>query len=793
MTDTAGLLKRAAQVRSQNEPLYLDADFEEGDAGEGITAEDRREILKTIEKVATGNRIAASPQALAPRPLHKGYIFPLVVNLLAAALTAALVFGLSVLFRQRDRGIEAGGAALTSAEGKLIEEVRRESDTQLQEKDRAIADIQTKMTALDKERNDLATNLDARVNQKAAQLKLQMQDELDKERVRLTALGASAATIQDQLNKLEAQKTADLDKQLSDFKRQADAERSQAEANYRTMRDEYQANIASLGADRQKILDAAKQREDELRSSLDAKTRTLETQNAAAQAGLAQAQAQLALLTEQRDSQQAVEDRILGLYDTIRQALRDRRFTDAASGASALVGFLNDPSVAGLSAEQGRRTADLFIADALGTLAKEELDRSSADTTTLLAQADLLSQAKAAANEADRALKAGDLATADAKYQEALAKVPEILAAHQYFLGKLQDAESAKKSRMDTALGLAGEAFKARDFTAATQRYSEALAYLPVDDATRQGIMQRIASIGADSTDQSRRASDTRAARESMATARRDLASGRWAEAIGGFVSVLSAYPLADQSAEALAGIGSARDGMLKDAAAQAQADAARIAALQATSDKALGDIQAQNQRLGTNATQIAADRDAAKAALADAQRQIADLTAKLQATTLQTASAASQAGAATPAATQAASSGDYQALLAEKNRLAEAAGRYDGLLASYADFAKQVQASQGAAGLNARLASLYGFLDRPEARSAFPILKDFIQRSLQDYQSSRPSDDVNNAASIAAKALGYADPAARASFLNEQSAHYTAAGNSFVVDFIATLSGALK
>jgi hypothetical protein len=793
VTGSSGLLRRASKLRSQSDSFGFESGFDAADQSEGITAEDRREILQAIEKVATGNRITASSESMALRPLHKGFVFPLIVNLLAISLTVGILFGLSYFFRQKDRGIEAGGVALTSAEGKLIEEIRRESDSQLQAKDKAIADIQSRLTSLDQERNALAASIEARVKQREAVLQTQMQAELDKERQRLSALGISAASIQDQMKKFEAQKNAELKRQLDDFTQKALAERAQADANYAKLRNEYQTNISALGADRQKILDEAQRREDQLRASLDAKTKTLENQNAAAQAGLAQAQAQLAQLNDQRRQQQAIEDRVLGLYDSIRQALRDRRFEDAAAGASALGAYLNDPSVAGLPSIQGRRAADLFVADALSTLAKEELDRSSADANKLLAQAELLSAVRADAAAADKALQAGDLATAQAKYQEALATVPEILAAHNFFLGQLQDQEAARKARLDDALNRADAAFISRDFTTASRSYAEALAYLPIDEARRQAIVQRLASMGSNAADRSRVAADTIAAREPLAAARRNLAAGRWNDAVTGFLALLASYPFADQGKEALAGIASAQEGMKRDAAAQASADAARIAALQAASDKTTSDITAQNQHFASTVAQAQGERDAAKSALVEAQRQVADLTAKLKAATEETAAAAAKSGAATPAATQAAASGDYAALLKEKNRLAALADRYDALLVTYADFSKQVQTKTGAAGFNARLSSLYAFLDSPETRSAFPILKDFIQKSLQDYQANLPVDDVNNAANISAKALGYSDKAARKSFLDEQLKRYSQAGDTFLVNFITTLDAAIK
>ncbi len=793
VTGSSSLLKRASQLRAQDDSYSFGSGFESAGEADGITAEDRREILQAIEKVATGNRITVGPESMALRPLRKGFVFPLVVNLLAASLTVGILFGLSYLFRQRDRSIEAGGAALTSAEGKLLQELRRESDSQIQAKDKAIADIQSRLSTLDQERSSLAASIESRVKQQQAALQAQMQAEIDKERQRLTDLGMSTISIQAQMKRFQAQKSVELQRQLDAYNKKAQAERAQADANYAKLRDEYQANLAAIGADRQKILDEAQQREEQLRASLNATTKTLESQNAATQAGLAQAQAQLALLNSQRTQQQAVEDRILGLYDTIRQALRDRRFEDAAAGAAALSSYLNDPSVASLPSIQGRRTADLFVADALSTLAKEELDRSSADANKLLAQADLLAVARADAAAGAQAMQAGDLVTAQAKYQAALATVPEILAAHDFFLARLQDQETARKARLDEALSAADASFVSRDFSAAARNYAEALNYLPIDAAARDAVVQRLETMGAYATDRNRSAADSRAARVPLAAARRDLAAGRWTDAMTGFLGVLASYPLASQSAEAISGIRAARDGMAKEAAARAATDAARIASLQAASDTASRDLAARSQSLDASASQASSERDQARSALAAAQLQIADLTARLKTAQSDTVAAAATTRSATPAATQAAASGDYEALLKEKNRLAALAGRYDGLLSTYASFSKQVQANPGAAGFNARLASLYSFLDSPETRSAFPILKDFIQQSFQGYQATRPADDINNAANIAAKAISYSDRAARQSFLDEQSRRFSQAGDSFLVEYIATLSTALK
>jgi len=75
------------------------------------------------------------------RPRRKGFVFPLIVNLLAIAATVAAVLLLSFLFRQRDIAIANSTSAVDTAEGKLLRELKRDSDSKLLEKDKAIADI----------------------------------------------------------------------------------------------------------------------------------------------------------------------------------------------------------------------------------------------------------------------------------------------------------------------------------------------------------------------------------------------------------------------------------------------------------------------------------------------------------------------------------------------------------------------------------------------------------------------------------------------------------------------------
>ena len=411
-------LRRAAELRSRfgisSQPL----------ADSGINAEDRREIEQELELVTRRSRTASGPEAFVIKPARKGYIFPLIVNLTAAVLTAGSVYGLARLFGQRDQAMATSAAAVGSAEGLLLQQLKQEADSELKKKDQDIADIRTKMSALDKERGDLAGSLDVRVKAREAELQSSYQSQLDAEKKRLGTQGLSDADIQARMKAFEAAKSAESAKLLDQEKAQAAADLAQADDNYRKLKDEYQKSMMSIGQDRAALEADSKRREDELRSTMEAKNKELESRNAETEANLAAAKAQLASLADSKAKAQAVEDRVLGFYGSIQTALRDGRYADASSSAASLSAFVQDPSVASDTSTKSRRAADAFVAQTLAAYARSELERTSVDATMLLRQSQLLSAARDSASAADKALKAGDADLAAAKYQEALQKVP---------------------------------------------------------------------------------------------------------------------------------------------------------------------------------------------------------------------------------------------------------------------------------------------------------------------------------------------------------------------------------
>jgi hypothetical protein len=751
----------------------------------GINAEDRREIEEELEQVAGRSRIAAGPEAFVIKPRRKGYVFPLVVNLVAIALTASSVLALARLFGQRSVALASSAVAVGSAEGLLLQELKQESDSKLQAKDKDIADIRTRLSTLDKERSDLAGSIDARVKAKEAELKAAAQAELDAEKKRLGSQGLSEAAIQDRLKAFEAARSAESAKQLEDERAKAAADLAQADQNYARLKEEYQKNMASLGRERASIEAEAQKRSDELRGTMEAKNRELETRSAAAEANLAKATAELASLSDSKAKAQAVEDRVLGLYGSIQAALRDGRFAEAASAADALDSYLQDPSVSSDPATRARRAADSFVAQTLGAYARSELERTSADATMLLSQAELLSAARDAAAAAQKALKTGDAALAAAKYEEALEKVPELFAAYQYFIRRAGEAQAAKDARLADSLAAADRAFRAKDLASASARYAEALGYLPLATAERDGLAVRLAELGAQKADAARGASDTAAASPLLAAANREIADARWTDAIGDFVSLIAAYPRAEEVPTALAGIQAAQAGMKKandEAAATASANA----------KKAEADLSAQ--------LSASSQRES------DLKDRVADLERKLQDESSATGQAAASTSPALASGVEAAKDGQIEDLKAEVAQLQgqasaaaaldqgdkDDAGRYRALVDSYARYLSRqgsISADQGGAEKISSSSNLYSFLGDPVVAQAFPGLKDrvgsFQAAAMSEALEAFPSD----AAEIAQQASLYPDKGARSAYLASRREAYSAGGDTLMTNFIDALS----
>ncbi|PKL24188.1 MAG: hypothetical protein CVV47_10585 [Spirochaetae bacterium HGW-Spirochaetae-3] len=770
------LLKKAGEIRvAAGSELRANGDFT-FDAASGISAEDQKVILLHIDRVSRSSRILAGPDTWKVKPRKRGIALPLVVNLAGLLILAGGLYGITLVFRTSGEATASGSELLSSAEGRLLQEIKREAEGRILEKDREIATIQQRMASLDKERDQLLASVESRVKAKEEELRSQLQVELERERERLVAEGLSDAVIQERLREFERRKTEEFRTQLDVFAKKAEADRVALQANLDRARDEYRKELSDLTVERQRIQDESRLREQQLRVQLDDRNKALEAERAKTADSLRSAQAELARWNEDSSRAKSAEDRLVGLYAAIRQSLRDGRLDDAQATLASLRAYLADPQVAVIAGLQPRRELDLFAVDLIERTISQERTKSSVDTTRVTASMDALAVVRDETGKARAALAAGDAAGAGAAYRRALSATRELEEAGAFIEGswKARLAEQASELGIDEAsvkAALGGVEASAEDGAALETAFSRLLSNLPIGPGDASLVYGYVKSAGARDAEAARRSADTTAATVPLRRAAAAYSDGRLLEAIRGYSSVLSRYPSASQSARAAEGVNLSATRLATALEDSEKRAAARVAELETSLAAARRDIAALNEKApGASSGAAAAGTPSAAPP------------------------AAATAGGTADGATRA----EISALQEEKARteaaLAEATARYEAVASAYRAYSAEEDAILGRGGdlaiVEAR-SKLDAFLSSADVSEAMPGMRDRIARYLESFQAAGQREVLFNAADIVDGASRIRDAATRDRYFRDLEGRY--AGNESMLEFLATVRAGFR
>jgi len=535
----------------------------------GISDDDRRDILAQIDRVAQENRIQAGPEMFALHPRKRGLFVPIAVNAGALLILAAGLLLFYSLYRQSAQDLVQTQVVLESPEGKLIEEIRKQSQADLLAKDQQIADIQNRVTALAQQKNDLQTSMEQKIAEKEAQLRQALQDAVAAERARLVAAGYSQAIIEEKIREFEKKKNAEYNQALDEFKKKAEADRVALEANLKKQQDDYQKNLNDLSSERQHILDESRKRQTELQSQLDQKNRDLESAQNASRTQLAAAQKQLSDLNDQRGKTEAVENQLLGLYTQIAQAIQSRQFPEALKQVQGLTAYLNDPSVKSLPEIQKRRDADLFLASTLSDWLTADQKRLDADAARVQVVQGTLDTIDDLARQASVALAAGRADEADGLYTKALNLVPAVLEAHQYFLEKAVNGDLARKKIVADNIAAGEAAFIGGDIAGAQRYYDLAVDALPLTPTQRAVLAGHGSEANYQTVLQNKLNQNDSDFKADLDAAQTLLKTGQADQALAAFVALLEKYPVGKAGFASLTGIRQAATQLQQAAAPQ--------------------------------------------------------------------------------------------------------------------------------------------------------------------------------------------------------------------------------
>ncbi len=625
----SGLFQKALEIRNHTQVEPGSEDEFVLDEQSGISKEDQQEILEEIEKVSEESRISVTPETMVIKAAKRGFVFPLLVNIFSIVLLAGGGFTLYYFFQRGETVLMEEGSAIASAEGKLIEELKKESEAALQAKNREINQIQSQLEDIDKRRLELQANMDEKIAARETELRGALDAELAAEREQLRQQGISEADITSRLNALETEKTAAVQQELDSFKRQAEEERLQGEEKLIALQNEYQQILAQAEAERQRVREEAAAQEAELRSQLDARTEELEQVTLEAREELNQ-------LAAQQEKQTLAAGQLTGFYSRVKGDIQEGDFDGALENLDAIKEYLDDPSVATLPNMLQRREIELFVVDSISSLVKGEMRKAEVDTSSLIASAELLNDMKNRVIEGDTLFRQGNIAVAEAKYREALNLMPEINKAHSYFLVREDEAEQVRRQTLKDFLGRAEDAFGRGDYTVALDNYTKALAYLPEDAATVEKMISQVRRSGYELGIAELRAQDTSNAAGPLAAAEGLYNQEDYNGAILGYIDLIARYPKSSQVAAAVEGVNKSVEALETEAEARGTiaTDGEAVAALQgdiAELEKTLEEKNSEIQDLQARLDAQGGDSSALEESIEEKNQEIAALRAQLE------------------------------------------------------------------------------------------------------------------------------------------------------------------
>jgi hypothetical protein len=450
-----------------------DFSFEEQDQVKGISEEDQREILLEIEKVAGENRIDVSGDLFQFTALRKGWLFPALVNVIGLVLLVGGITALTWFFRAGEEELLEAGRVVVTAESRLIEEIRRETEQQLATKDDEINDIQAQLQRISAERAALAGDLEQRVAQREMALREELEQELEEERRRLRALNLSEEEVEARMASFAEVKEREFSQRMDQFRRQAEAEQDRIAQELNRREAEFGRSLTQANREREQLVRESAQRLSEVQ-------REYEAQLAAGQAQLDAAQSELARLAAQQERELLLRGQIRGLYQTATGALRQGNHELARTRLQDLRSLLNDESVLRIPALREQRPVELILIDSLERLITLDEQFGDPDTARRLSEAQQVVRVQGLVDQAAEATAEGEIGRAVSLYQQALDVIPAVSESYQFItdVGAEESVQELARLNEEAAVLMsnANTALAAGQYQRATEQYSRVLS-----------------------------------------------------------------------------------------------------------------------------------------------------------------------------------------------------------------------------------------------------------------------------------------------------------------------------
>ncbi|MBN1525053.1 MAG: hypothetical protein JW904_11250 [Spirochaetales bacterium] len=573
-----GLYKKALQLLSggteADDTTYTDLIESNGESG--ISPEDQKDIIKSINSMVQKTKIKVTPDLFKIKARKTGVVFPLIINIAAVIILICTVFGLYLFFQKSDAEMISSKGSLDTTSNIIIQQLKKQAQDELNRLNAEKSAIEQSLASVNENLQNLQNNMNAEIDNRVKALQDQINLEMDAERRRLLAAGVSQADIDRQLEQLRSEKDAQLEAQMAAIRRAAEAERKKQEEQLLVQRSQFNQALAQANND----LVATEEK-----YSLELKRQ---------EQTILVAEQKIQELSQQREKFALINEQIIGYYKLVQNDIVGNKFDIAQIHLDELNGYLAGPAVMSVPDIARRYDVELFVIKSLKDLVTSQKNKTSPQTNTIITQAEAITEIRTHVLDAEAAFRSGNKKKADEEYLKALQLIPEINQSHTYFIEQLKDVERFRTTQVDKLLATAQAAYNAKQYAQALTTYGRVLGYLPSSQATNDivnqistaGYMVESASAAATLKPSPEPATVSTAPVNSaeagriIAQANTQANNKQYDAAIQSYLSVITGYPQSTQVQEAVKGIDVALQGKNKEASERIEATTAPSADL---------------------------------------------------------------------------------------------------------------------------------------------------------------------------------------------------------------------
>ena len=469
----ASLLEKAKQVRDR---------LGEEDLINSIPEEERRKIYNEIDRAVTSNKMRISGSTFSFKTKRSGAKLPVFINLFSLLLIAGLGIFFYYSFNQAETRMITPSQNVSTAEGRIIQALKEESEEKLAEKNREIQSILTRLESARLDQEKLLSDSRNQAERIESDLRSIFEKELEEERLRLREEGLTEQGIRDKLRDFESQKQAEFQNELDTRLEQLQQENLAKEQALKEQIAGYEQGLLQAKTDRTAM-------EEELKQQYSVQNRELENERDSAVA-------RLRSFDEQQNQEQLVMDQIFGMYSSTNEAIKSGAYDEAIGKLDSLTDFLNQEKIAALPDIAYRREIDSFMIQSLRKLVEIEKNESAPARESAADSSDVLAAVSDLVEKGNRFFEQGEMEAAREQYLTALSRVPALDSG----VTRLKSIEEfdlqRERSRYKEVLTEGDRYFSSKKFESAVEKYRQALEYLENDADVVDRIVNQLLDAG---------------------------------------------------------------------------------------------------------------------------------------------------------------------------------------------------------------------------------------------------------------------------------------------------------